>query len=178
MTNKDTIDLILKNQGLTDYKWISPKSIIVAQWVRMKCMFGCDNYGDGSCPPNAPTVSECERFFKEYSTGLIVRLNAQASKDNYPNDWSEEMTANLLEAERQIFLNGFHKVFLLNQTCCTICKECSKSRTHCNNKRQSRPSPESFAVDVFQTVRNAGFEIELVSESPKELNRIAILLIE
>jgi predicted metal-binding protein len=36
-------------------------------------MFGCGEYGHGgTCPPNTPPVSECERFFKEcvdvYST--------------------------------------------------------------------------------------------------------------
>lgn len=178
MTNKESIETILKEQGLTDYKWISPKSIIVAQWVRMKCTFGCNGYGDGTCPPNAPAVAECERFFKEYTSGLIIRLSTVADKNNYPTDWSDQMTAKLLEAERQIFLGGYHKVFLLNQTCCTICKECSKSRTDCKDKRNSRPSPESFAVDVFQTVRNAGFDIEVVSETQNEMNRIAILLLE
>lgn len=178
MSNKESIETILKEQGLTDYKWISPKSIIVAQWVRMKCTFGCNSFGNGSCPPNVPTVTECERFFKEYSSGLIIRLSTGADKDNYPENWSNDMTAQLLEAERQIFLGGYHKVFLLNQTCCTICKECSGSRTECKDKRNSRPSPESFAVDVFQTVRNAGFDIEVVSTSSQEMNRIAILLIE
>lgn len=178
MPDKSSVEQILKEQGLTEYKWINPKSIIVAQWVRMKCTFGCNGYGDGTCPPHAPSVAECERFFKEYSSGLIVRLSTQADKSSYPSDWSDNMTEKLLEAERQIFLSGYHKVFLLNQTCCTICKECSKSRIHCKDKRNARPSPESFAVDVFQTVRNAGFDIEVVSETPKEINRIAILLLE
>lgn len=48
----------------------------------------------------------------------------------------------------------------------------------CKDKTKSRPSPESFAVDVYQTVRNAGLEINVVSDNPSEMNRIAILLIE
>ncbi|MBL6996017.1 DUF2284 domain-containing protein, partial [Desulfobacula sp.] len=39
------IDETLQSQGYTDYKWIDPQRIIVAQWVRMKCMFGCGEYG-------------------------------------------------------------------------------------------------------------------------------------
>ncbi len=51
------IDDILHSNDYTDYKWIDPQKIIVAQWVRMKCMFGCGEYGHGgTCPPNTPSV--------------------------------------------------------------------------------------------------------------------------
>jgi hypothetical protein len=33
-------------------------------------------------------------------------------------------------------------------------------------------------VDVYKTVRNAGLDINVVTDSPSEMNRIAILLIE
>jgi len=178
MTNKETIELIIQKHDFIDFKWINPKDIIVAQWVRVKCIFGCSDYGLGTCPPNTPPVNECEKFFKEYESGLIIRLNKYADKDSYPSDWSKEMTNQLLKIEREIFLSGHQKVFLLNQTCCSLCKECSGNRLDCKDKKNSRPSPESFAVDVYQTVRNAGLEIDVVSENPAEMNRIAILLIE
>jgi predicted metal-binding protein len=58
------IDSTLKTHGYTDFKWIDPRQIMVAQWVRMKCMFGCGEYGcGGACPPNTPSIAECERFF-------------------------------------------------------------------------------------------------------------------
>jgi len=178
MTNKETIELIIQKHDFIDFKWINPKDIIVAQWVRVKCIFGCSDYGLGTCPPNTPPVNECEKFFKEYESGLIIRLNKYTDKDSYPSDWSKEMTNQLLKIEREIFLSGHQKVFLLNQTCCSLCKDCSGNRVDCKDKKNSRPSPESFAVDVYQTVRNAGLEINVVSENPAEMNRIAILLIE
>ena len=62
---KKQIDVILHSSNYTDYKWIDTQQIVVAQWVRMKCMFGCGEYGHGgTCPPNTPPVPECERFFK------------------------------------------------------------------------------------------------------------------
>ena len=75
---KETLDCIFHSQGYTDYKWIDPTQIVVAQWVRMKCMFGCDEYGrGGTCPPNTPSVAECERFFKDgslrLSHGTLIR---------------------------------------------------------------------------------------------------------
>nr|NQU93979.1 DUF2284 domain-containing protein [Bacteroidota bacterium] len=178
MIGKEKIDSIVLGKGFSDYKWIKPKDIIVAQWVRMKCTFGCKGYGSGTCPPNTPSVSDCDRFFKEYEHGLIIRLNKMADKDEYPTDWSKEMTKKLLNIEREVFLSGFQKVFLLNQACCTVCKDCSNSRVDCTDKTNARPSPESFAVDVYQTVRNAGLDINVVKDSPAEMSKIAILLIE
>jgi predicted metal-binding protein len=178
MISKEKIESLLAKQGICDYKWINPKEIVVAQWVRVKCTFGCNDYGLGTCPPNTPSVSDCYRFFKEYESGFIIRLNKFADKNEYPSDWSREMTDKLLSIEKEIFLSGYQKVFLLNQTCCSICKKCPGNRVECKEKEKSRPSPESFAVDVYQTVRNAGLDINVVAETPAEMNRIAILLIE
>jgi len=51
------------------------------------------------------------------------------------------------------------------------------NRHDCKDKSHSRPSPESFAVDVYQTARNAGYDMNVVT-NPGEMNRIAIILIE
>ncbi len=178
MTTRENIESLLQHEGFSDYRWIDPREIVVEQWVRVKCTFGCGNYGLGACPPNTPSVDECDRFFKEYGSGLIIRLNIFADRNSYPSDWSREMTDRLLGIEREIFLSGFQKVFLLNQARCSLCEDCSGNRTDCKDKTRSRPSPESFAVDVYQTVRNTGLDINVISDSPAEVNRIAILLIE
>ena len=61
---RQSIDDIFKTKGYDDYQWIDPQKIIVSQWVRMKCRFGCGEYGRGAaCPPNTPSVADCERFF-------------------------------------------------------------------------------------------------------------------
>jgi predicted metal-binding protein len=64
--NKEQIESYLQEYGFSDFKWIAPKDIVIAQWVRVKCEFGCSDYGLGTCPPNTPTVQECRVFFKEY----------------------------------------------------------------------------------------------------------------
>jgi len=178
MIDKGKIESILKDQELTDYKWIDPKEIIVAHWVRVKCTFGCGDFGLGTCPPNTPSVAECDSFFKEYKNGMIIRLTRFADKNAYPSGWSREMTDKLLYIEREIFLSGFQKVFLLNQTCCSLCSDCPGNRLDCRDRIRSRPSPESFAVDVYSTVRNAGLDINVVAKNPSLINRIAILLID
>ena len=176
--SNNQIEKLLVDAGFTDYQLIDAKTIKVAQWVRVKCTFGCSDYGLGTCPPNTPTVDECKHFFNEYSNAALIRLNKFADKDHYPSEWSKEMTLKLLELERQIFISGYQKAFLFNQTCCGICKNCTGNRLDCIDKSRSRPSPEAFAVDVYQTVRTAGMEINVVAENPSEINRYALLMIE
>ena len=171
------IESIISNHGLFDYKWIDPKEIIVAHWVRVKCTFGCNDYGLGTCPPNTPSVDDCRSFFNEYENGILFRMNKYADKNAYPTNWSKEMTHKLLSIERDIFLSGHQKTFLLNQTCCSLCENCSGNRNDCKDKQNSRPSPESFAVDVYQTVLKAGLKLNVVENDSAEISRIAILLI-
>lgn len=178
MINKQEVESIVNQHGFSDFCWINPHEIIVAQWVRVKCVFGCAEYGSGTCPPNVPSVAECKAFFSEYHNGLIIRLTKEAGKESYPSDWSRDMTQKLLELEKQVFLMGNPKVFLLNQTCCSLCKDCPGTRSDCRDKARSRPSPEAFAVDVYQTVSNAGMDIHVLSENPGVMNRIVILLID
>jgi predicted metal-binding protein len=61
------IESIIRDIGYDYFKWISGKDVVVSQWPRFKCMFGCSSYGkNGSCPPSAPSVAGCGEFFSEY----------------------------------------------------------------------------------------------------------------
>ena len=175
---KSRIEEITRKLEFTDFKWVDPKDIIVAHWVRMKCEFGCDDYGKARCPPNVPSVAECRGFFQEYTTALIIRFHFDAEKGNYPKVLSRKLYDTLLELERVVFLNGFHKAFVFNQSCCSICKECAQKKADCKHPEKQRPSPEAFGVDVYGTVRNLGYEINVVTKSHQEIDRFAILLIE
>jgi len=97
---------------------------------------------------------------------------------NYDSEWSKNMTNKLLETDKQLFLMDYHKTFLLNQTCFGICNDCTGDRVDYKDKAHSRPSPEAFAVDVYQTVRNVGMEINVIAKKPSEINRYAFILIE
>ncbi|MCJ7619933.1 MAG: DUF2284 domain-containing protein, partial [Anaerolineae bacterium] len=60
MNEHEELESLFKKHGYTDFKWIEPKDIVVAQWVRLKCTFGCGEYGrNAACPPNVPSVEEC-----------------------------------------------------------------------------------------------------------------------
>ncbi len=179
MIDRDKVEMLFHKRGYNDFKWFDPKEIIVAQWVRMKCFFGCDEYNrTATCPPNVPSVSECQQFFHEYSTGVIFHFQKTVAKPEDRHSWSRQVDQNLLKLEREVFIAGYQKVFLLFMDSCTLCAECSGKRTDCKNPEMARPSPEAMAVDVFSTVRKYGYPIEVLSDYSQSMNRYAFLLIE
>lgn len=166
-------------RGFSDFKWIDPKKIVVSNWVRMKCMYGCKEYGrNASCPPNTPSVPECEKFFQEYKEAVIFHFPKRVKKPEDRHAWTKEINRGLLELEKDVFLSGYRKAFLLFMDSCGLCEQCTGSRQTCRQPRLSRPTPEGMAVDVFATVRQIGYPIEVLKDYSDTMNRYAILMIE
>jgi predicted metal-binding protein len=179
MFNRETIENIANENGFADFAWISGNDVQVYQWVRFKCMFGCDSYGKkGGCPPAVPTIAQCREFFLEYDHILILHLAAQLDQPDDRREWSRKKNLELLPLERAAFLAGHHKSFLLFMDECRLCKECPGTREDCRNLAMARPCPEALGVDVFATVRSAGFPIEVLTDYDKEMNRYAFLLVD
>ena len=175
---KKDLDDMFHSQGYDNYRWIDPKQILVAQWVRMKCMFGCGEYGRGAaCPPNTPSVAECERFFNEYSHAVILHFEGKMDKPEDRHVWSARINANLVKLERAVFLAGFERAFMLFMDTCGLCKACSGKRETCEHPRMARPAPEAMAVDVYSTVRRFGFEINVRTDYDQKMDRYAFLMI-
>jgi predicted metal-binding protein len=82
-----------------------------------------------------------------------------------------------LDLEREVFLSGYYKAFLLFMDSCNLCESCSGVREKCQNPKLARPTPESMAVDVFETVRKIGYPIGVLYDYSQEMNRYAFLLI-
>lgn len=172
------VEKIFEKYGLTDYKWIDPKEIVVAQWVRVKCMFGCPNYGHkAACPPNTPSVTECERFFKEYKHAVVFHINTQFDVPEDRFKWYKKMTLKLSKLEREVFLSGFEKAFFLLFGGCPLCRECKTERTLCRQPENARPAPEAFAVDVYSTVKKFGFPISVRTEQTQAMDRYVFLMV-
>jgi len=173
------LEELFQIRGYTDYKWIHPKKIIVSQWVRMKCMYGCGEYGNNACcPPSVPSVSECEKFFNEYNDAVIFRFAKKVDQPEDRHKWSKGVNLKLSKLEREVFLSGYERAFLLFMDSCSICNECSEQKGDCKNPKMARPSPEAMAVDVYSTVRQFGFPIQVLSNYSQEMNRYAFLLIQ
>ena len=177
--NRAELEALFNKHGYTDFKWIDPKQIVVAQWVRMKCTFGCPSFGkNAACPPNNPSVSECRRFFDEYSSAVVFHFEKQVDKPDDRHPWSRKVNLGLSKLEREVFLSGYRKAFLLFMDSCPLCDECAGRREDCKNPKMMRPSPEGMAVDVFATVRQFGFPIQVLADYSQTMNRYAFLLVE
>jgi len=175
---KQKLEDIFHKQGYKDYKWIEPEKIVVSQWVRMKCMFGCGEFGhNASCPPNTPSVLECEKFFHEYTDAVIFRFEKKVDKPEDRHAWTRKVNLKLVKLEREVFISGYERAFLLYMDSCCICAECTGERVTCKEHKLSRPSPESMAVDVFTTVRNIGYKIRVLSKYSQKMTRYAFLMI-
>lgn len=179
MDDTEVVDRIIRDHGYTDYHWCDPSSIIVAEWVRLKCEFGCPSYGHiASCPPNTPSVEECRAFFREYSRAVVFHLVKVAPDQKMRRAWSAQTNVALGKVERQVFLTGYRKAFLLFMDSCHICAECVPERSGCKEPKLSRPSPEGMAVDVFATVRQLGYPIDVLTDPSDLMNRYAFLLVD
>ena len=179
MLNKNKLEEIFRNNDYHDFKWITTDQILVSQWVRFKCIFGCNAYGKGgACPPSVPSVQECREFIGGYKHAVIFHFEKVLQNPDERGQYSREINMKLLELEREVFLAGYHKAFLLFIDKCRICEECPGTRIDCKNLNSSRPGPESLGIDVFSTVRNVGYEIEVLTDFTQKMNRYAFLLVE
>ena len=181
-TNKkqySSLEKIFNDEGFADYKWITPEQIVVAQWVRMKCMFGCSNYGQkGACPPQNPSVSECERFFNEYKKGVVFHFSLQKDISEERIIWCRTTALKLIELEKKVFLAGYEQAFMLLFGGCYLCVDCSGERSQCKQPDMARPAPEGLAVDVFSTVKNAGYQISVKTDPSQAADRFVMLMVD
>ena len=179
MADQTQLQKLFTSAGFTDYRWIDPAEIVVAQWVRMKCIFGCDSYGrNASCPPNTPSIEKCHEFFKEYRLGTIFHFSQNFPEPEDHLAWTREVNRSLVELERQVSIAGYPKVFLLFIDNCALCRECASARVSCRNKKLARPSAEGMGVDISSTVSKYGYPSVAQNSSGEDQNHYAFLLIE
>ncbi|MGD0782408.1 MAG: DUF2284 domain-containing protein [Candidatus Aminicenantales bacterium] len=179
MTDRQKLEDLFAKHGFADFRWIDPATIVVAQWVRMKCLYGCPDYGKaGCCPPNTPSVAECERFFRDYSTAVLFHFEKTVAKPEDRHEWTRGLNRRLSDLERDVFLAGHVKAFLLFMDTCALCTPCSGTRAECKDPKRARPSPDALAVDVFSTILRAGYPIEVLTDYGRAMNRYAFLLID
>ena len=144
----------------------------------MKCLYGCPSFGKGaSCPPNTPSVTECRDLFDEYTDIAIFHFPLEVARPEDRHAIVTETDRNLLGLEKEVFLSGHVKTFLLFAGNCKLCKECTSSREDCKHPELSRPTSEALAVDVFSTARAVGYPIKVLQDYNETMNRYAFLLV-
>jgi len=158
-----------KELGVKDARIIPAKSIITAEWVRMKCQFGCGGYGRRlCCPPNTPTPGQTARMLEDYEHALLVHIDGTSIEGS-------DINRIVFELELGMFFDGFYRAFGMGAGPCHLCDECPEL---CRHPAEARPSMESCGIDVFGTVRQFGLPIDVLKDRKERSNYYGLILIE
>jgi predicted metal-binding protein len=157
---------IALEKGAVEAKIIPAPSIKTAAWTRLRCQYGCSNYGTNlCCPPFSPTAEETQKVINDYSYALLVKFKSITNaKKTAP------------EIEKALFLDGRYKAFSFKGGSCGLCEKCNLKT--CVNPTQARPSMEGAGIDVYETVRRNGFSINVLKNNESQGSFFGLILIE
>ncbi|MBW2435350.1 MAG: DUF2284 domain-containing protein [Deltaproteobacteria bacterium] len=156
--------------------------IVVAEWVHLKCRYGCNRYNTNwCCPPATPNPDKVRAILSEYSTALLLVGTTNCS-DFYRNNESKRISQvrcwkGTISLERLLFLEGYYKAFSLVGECCALCKECAYP-DDCLFPQEKRPSVESFSIDVIGTLKNLGTTSAVAAKTCENYSYYGIILLE
>ena len=159
--------------GAAVAKVISARKVVIAEWVSLKCRFGCSTYGRRlGCPPRTPTPEQARRVIAEYRWAVIYAYDA-----NRTAGLPRKCARLLARIERAAFLDGHYKAFGLGAGPCGLCAECDVTGP-CRHPDIARPAMEACGIDVYATCRNAGIRLEVVTSREAVPRYVSLLLVE
>lgn len=174
---------------------IDPREIMVSEWVRWKCQFGCKGYAKHlSCPPYVPGPEDTRKLFTEYKKAYIVRFPGipgmkDIDPDTIPKDWHPFLKGlitwihdTMYDLEQHAFYNGYYKALAFAAYPCIYCEECASEKLQgvvdrsvkreCPHGEKVRTSMEAAGIDVFATVRKLNLPINVVPCKANEYGMI------
>ena len=157
-----------QKSNVRDARIIAPSDVETAAWVRLKCQYGCGDYGSCLvCPPFTPTPQQMREVLDSYQRAVLVHFTEEG-----------HIKETVVDLEREFFLRGAWKAFGIGAGSCSLCKECSVEQQQCQNPQRARPAMEACGIDVFSTVRKAGLPIEVVRTKSQCPNFYGLILID
>lgn len=174
---------------------ISPAEIVVSEWVRWKCQFGCKGYAKHlSCPPYVPGPDRTRVLLGEYKKAYIVHFKGipgmeRINPDEIPEDWHPMLTSLILwvhdtmyALEQHAFYLGNFKSLAFAAYPCIYCEDCVAEemkgivdlsiKRDCRHAEKVRTSMEGAGIDVFTTVRKLGLPIDIIPCKDEKYGRI------
>jgi len=163
-------------KGLEGAKVIDPHSVVTAEWVRVKCQFGCPRFGMSlCCPPFSPTPEVTRRILDSYQKAILLHQQIKTAQKR--RELTNHFNGVLVDLEVEIFLDGYFKAWSMGSGPCRLCKECD-TQSPCRYGYRARPSMEACGIDVFTTARQSGFPIEVVRSQEDIANLYGLILVE
>lgn len=171
-----------KKYNIKNIIQLRTQDISIAHWVRLKCKYGCSKYGTSwCCPPETPTPERTKAILSEYDNALLlfgtVKNNHFYRNNNQKRRIQVSTWKGTVALERLLFLEGYYKAFSLVSDTCALCKECSYPDP-CKFPQERRPSIESCAIDIFQTLFNIGKSFDIADKVSDEYQCFSIILLE
>jgi len=147
---------------------ISPNQVVLSEFAKNKCSYGCRSAHQKECMDN-------DQYPVEKTTSLLADYRrAYLLKSQPPTDVFQRKA---LQAESLAFKEGFYKAFVFWAGPCSICPTCDKAKP-CNNRKHKRPSMEGAGIDVFATVSQVGEQLHTLKEKGEYIKYYALLLLE
>ncbi|RJQ85636.1 MAG: DUF2284 domain-containing protein [Desulfobacteraceae bacterium] len=168
--------------GLTAVFPFGVDKIMLAEWVHLKCRYGCNKFNTNwCCPPATPSPEKVRKIIEEYTTAILL-VGTKNCPDFYLNSARKRAAQvkcwkGTLSLERMLFMEGYYKAFSLVGECCALCKECAYPGD-CRFPQEKRPSVESFSIDVIGTLKNLGATSKVQSHVGATYNYYGIILLE
>jgi predicted metal-binding protein len=92
--------------GVDGAKGIAPRSVDTAEWVQMKCQYGCPGFGKSlCCPPHTPTPGVTRKVIDSYQKAIL--LHQKLLKGEKAKSFNEA----IVSVEVKIFLDGYYKAW-------------------------------------------------------------------
>lgn len=169
---------LAKKMGVPRAVIIDTDKICVEEWVRLKCQYGCGGFNKYlSCPPFSPTPEKTRKALNGYSKALLLIFENISYEDDKDDKVSVKVRDIVFQLERQIFLDGNYKAFGMASGPCHYCDICDTSSL-CIFPEKARPSMEACGIDVYRTLKNCGFKLEVVKSYEDLCKYTALVLIE
>ncbi len=161
--------------GMNGAKLIDPHSVATAPWVRMKCQFGCPEFGKRlTCPPHTPTPDQTRKIIDSYEKAILLHFQYQRTRDK-ERARGVSLNETVVRLEGEMFLDGYYKAWGMGGGFCRLCKECDPNGL-CRHGSEARPSMEACGIDVYKTARDNEFRIEPVRTHEDERNFYGLIL--
>ena len=134
----------------------------------LKCLYGCPG-GLAYCPTNYSEASNTvlfQQLIQKYQWGVLVQTEDLEK--------GQDLTIAL---ESKAFLAGY--TFALAATECASCESCAAEQGNsCVNRRNLRPPLYFLGIDVYKTVRNLGWTLEVVQKKGDPAKNITAVFVE
>jgi predicted metal-binding protein len=164
--------------GIPQAMVIDASAVVVEDWVRLKCQYGCGGYAKYlSCPPFSPTPETMRKVISSYAKGLLLIFDNISHAQDRDDSVSLSLRESVFQLERDMFLDGFYKAFGMGSGPCHFCETCDTT-VRCRFPEKVRPSMEACGIDVYQTLGNCGITLKVVRSYDEQCTYAGLILIE